>query len=83
MLKVWATPKNGFDTNSIAYDIWNSLNFSIMLTGNHRQREDQIFLEICRDVRFGTMSEKNLQILNSRVISSSPELPPLHERTYL
>jgi hypothetical protein len=53
-----------------------------MLTGNHRQRKDPNYLEICRQIRFGDISDNNLMLLNTRVISSFPELKPLQEDSF-
>jgi hypothetical protein len=81
-ISVWATPKNAPSAIANAFEIWNSFNFCVILTGNHRQREDPNYLEICRQVRFGDISVENLKLLNTRVISSSPQLKPLQEDSY-
>lgn len=58
--------------NSFAY---KSGNFTfIELTVNHRQMEDKQFFEILNDIREGKVSEKQLEIINTRTEYDKDEL---------
>jgi len=58
-------------------ELWKTeLNASVVLKCNHRAKEDRAFADLLSRLRVGRPTEKDLELLNSRVISRGVTVPP-------
>jgi hypothetical protein len=72
----WQEPRHGIDEDINGQMIWHRFTKVIILDQQVRQAQDPLFLDLVRRARAGKLTEEDLALLNSKVVTSlfSPEL---------
>ncbi|KAI8848775.1 hypothetical protein BC829DRAFT_443551 [Chytridium lagenaria] len=58
------------------FEVFSRINFTVFLTQNMRQREDPLFTRIIRGIRYGCITDEDLDILNRRCVDHPDFEPP-------